>query len=566
LWVVQGQAVQVASDLPSYKANISKKMAALRRGPSNAISKATGAIAELGKEIVKPVDGEAVGPVGPQGEEPSAPKAAASEPEPTVVRVLETPTPPLEYVRTLLGPLLEPIATAAIVLVFATFILIRREDLRDRVVRLIGERSMHVTTAALDETSERVGRFLRLQLLVNLTAGVVIGAGLLVLGVPGAILWGALTVVLRFAPFIGVWVAGAFPLIVSIAVAPDWSQPLMTMGLIFVVELAVSQVLEPLVLSSGTGISSIAVLVAALFWGWLWGPVGLLLSTPLTVCVVVAGRHMPRVGFLRVLLGDEQPLSPEARLYQRLLAKDTTEAKKIVEEFGKERPGDRAEVYDKLVLPAMRMAKADRKRGDLDEAREAVVQAALVEVMGGMGGGATGAVSVGVGVKAENGRAEKAESALILCVPARDRYDEAAASGLARLLVETGSVAEAVSADRLSGEVNQLIGERGPAVVVISSVPPEAAVAARAMCKRLRAGFPGLPIVVALWDADLTHGSAREVIGESCTPYVVTTMDQALATVAGLVGGEARRESVADGNGTSPHSGQGFVPAIPVRS
>jgi len=188
--------------------------------------------------------------------------------------------------------------------------LLNREDLRDRLVKLLGERSMHVTTPALDDAAKRVTRYLLLQTILNGSVGIVIGLGLLLLGVPGALVWGLLTALLRFVPYVGTWIAAAFPIILSLAIAPDFKQPLMVAALIAAVEVTAGQFVEPFLFSSGTGVSSIAILASALFWTWLWGPVGLPLATPLTVCLAVIGRHIPRLSFLEPLLGDSVPLRP----------------------------------------------------------------------------------------------------------------------------------------------------------------------------------------------------------------------------------------------------------------
>ncbi|HZW06703.1 MAG TPA: AI-2E family transporter, partial [Phycisphaerales bacterium] len=234
-WVLHGQAVQLAVDLPGYKSNIAQKLAVLRGGSTRALDKASSTLKELGDEIVKPADEEPGDGIG----------AVAKPTEPVPVRVVDTTTSPIQSAETLLGPVVARLATAAIVVVFAVFILVQREELRNRIVRLMGRDSMHHTTPALDDAAKRVSRFLLLQLVVNIIAGVTIGAGLMVLGVPGALLWGCLTIVLRFIPFVGTWAAAAFPVLVSLAVSPGWQQPLLVMAWITVVELACSQVLEP---------------------------------------------------------------------------------------------------------------------------------------------------------------------------------------------------------------------------------------------------------------------------------------------------------------------------------
>ena len=235
--------------------------------------------------------------------------------------------------QTVVGPLVQPLATTGIVIVFVVFMLLQREDLRDRFIRLVGSRDLHRTTQALGDAAERVGRYLLMQLLVNVAYGIPIGIGLWLIGVPNPLLWGMLSVVLRFVPFIGPILAAAFPLALSIAVDPGWTMLLWTAALFIVLEMISGNIVEPWLYGASTGLSSIAILAAAVFWTWLWGPVGLLLSTPLTVCLVVLGRHVPQFGFLNVLLGSEPVLEPAESLYQRLLAGDPDEATERAEEY-----------------------------------------------------------------------------------------------------------------------------------------------------------------------------------------------------------------------------------------
>ena len=235
--------------------------------------------------------------------------------------------------QTIVGPLIEPLATTGIVIVFVVFMLLQREDLRDRFIRLVGTSDLHRTTQALGDAAERVGRYLLMQLVVNVAYGIPIGIGLWLIGVPNPLLWGMLSIVLRFVPFIGPIIAAAFPLALSIAVDPGWTMLLWTAALFIVLELISGNIVEPWLYGASTGLSSIAILAAAIFWTWLWGPVGLLLSTPLTVCLVVLGRHVQQFGFLNVLLGSEPVLEPAESLYQRLLAGDPDEATERAEEY-----------------------------------------------------------------------------------------------------------------------------------------------------------------------------------------------------------------------------------------
>lgn len=522
-WVLHGEAVQLATDLPGYKTNIAGKLSALRGDSTKALDRATTTIKEIGREIVAP-DNDNTSP-----SDSTRSEVRAAEPMP--VRVVDASISPLQSAESLLGPVISRLATGAIIVVFTIFILVQREELRNRLLRLMGKESMHVSTPALDDATQRVSRYLLLQLVVNTIAGVSIGVGLMVLGVPGALLWGCLTIVLRFIPYIGTFVAAAFPIIISLAVAPDWRGPLMVAGLIVAVETLCGQVIEPLLLASGTGLSPIAVLASALFWGWLWGPVGLLLSTPIAVCLAVMGKHFPRMAVLDLLLSDKVALVPEARLYQRLLAGDPEESARIVAEFRKQRTS-LAEVYDGLLIPALRLAQAARQRDDLTDEQLQSVHRIVSKLVSEA---APGEASVPGGTV---GQAE----VRVLCVPAHDEIDAAAAQMLTQVLCASGVTAEALSADVLTGEVLAMVELKRPSLVCVSAVPPAATMHARMVTKRLRGRFAELPIVVGLWDGAERADGARATLGAAGTQYVATSLAQTLTTVSAIVGAKVENE------------------------
>ena len=288
-------------------------------------------------------------------EESEAVAVVVQEPEPTS----------RELIQTVVGPLISPLATAGIVIVFVIFMLLKRDDLRDRMIRLVGSRDLPRTTQALNDAARRVGRYLLMQLIVNTTYGIPIGIGLWLIGIPNPILWGMLCTVLRFVPYIGPIIAAFFPLVLAVAVDPNWNTLLWAGALFIVIELISNNFIEPLLYGSSTGLSPVAVIAAAVFWTWLWGPIGLLLSTPLTVCAVVLGQHVPGLAFLDVLLGSEPVLSPPQQLYKRLLVGDAIEATEQAEEQLRE--SSLAEFYDETLIPALALAEQDHVRGSLGE-------------------------------------------------------------------------------------------------------------------------------------------------------------------------------------------------------
>ena len=296
------------------------------------------------------------------------------------MEVLQPDPGALQSLQSLISPLLHPLATTGIIVIFVIFILLQREDLRNRLIRLAGSHDLQRTTAALDDAASRLSRLFLIQLLVNGSFGVVIGIGLWLIGVPSAILWGILAGVLRFVPYIGAFIAAAFPLALAVAVDPTWSMLLWTVALFVVVEPIVGHVIEPMVYGHSTGLSPVAVVASATFWTALWGPIGLVLATPLTVCLVVLGRHVERLEFLDVMFGDRPALSPPEIFYQRMLAGDPTEASEKAEEFLKER--SLSSYYDEVALKGLQLAQADAQRGALDRERMVKIRDAVSEFAG----------------------------------------------------------------------------------------------------------------------------------------------------------------------------------------
>jgi len=305
------QIKQLGEQLPQYHENIVQKLAALREaGRGNVLEKVQETLNIVERRLKEKPDPKRTPP------DPDA------EPEPVPVQVV--PSGFSEFGK-FAAPAVETLATAGLVIVLVIFMLIYREDLRSRMIRLIGHSRLLITTRALDEGSQRISRFLVMTLVINATFGVTLGIGVFAMGVPYALLWGTLATVLRFIPFVGSWLVAALLLTFSVAVCPGWSQPLLVAALVIVLELLANQVMEPLLYGRSTGISPVAPIVAAAFWTWLWGPIGLALSAPLTTCLVVLGKYVPQLEFLSVLLGDEESLGAEIGFYQRLVAHDQDE-------------------------------------------------------------------------------------------------------------------------------------------------------------------------------------------------------------------------------------------------
>ncbi len=517
--VVGGQIADLAENLPAYQRNLHAKLDALRSSAASAgggglVHQATEAFRDL-KQGLEQVTGDA--PPAAQAPANAVPAPGAAR-EPVPVRIEQSGTDALTIIGDVLGPAMAPIATAGMVLVFTIFMLLQREDLRDRLIRLVGSGDLSRTTEAMNDAGERVSRYLLMQCVVNVTYGLPIGVGLWLLGVPNPLLWGLLATVLRFIPFLGPVIAAAFPIMLSFAVDAGWTLPLLCVALFVGVELFSNNVVEPWLYGSATGLSSLAIIVAAVFWTMLWGPVGLLLATPLTVCLVVLGRHVPQLHFLEVMLGDRPVLPDEAKLYQRLLARDPIEAMEIVEE--KINGGSLAEVGHGLLLPTLSLAEQDRQRNRLNpEGQQAVAEGMMTlldEVV-------------------EGSPPLAADTPLVLCVGARNDLDEAAAALLAHLLRPRGLRADVIPCETVSVRSIAALAPTGVSAVVLSYLNPSALPHARRLVRRLRLHFgPGVPILLCLWSAHPEADAPEHATSLTAADRVATSLTGAVAQLEEL--------------------------------
>ncbi|SCX23992.1 Transport of quorum-sensing signal protein [Agrobacterium sp. DSM 25558] len=354
-FIVATQVANLAENIPTYQRNIVSKVQLLAQAGSG-----NGILDHLSKVVEKV--GAEIQTRATESQDAPTPEVTAREPMP--VEIISR-TNPLQTLGNLILPLISPFATAGLVIVLVIFMLLEREDLRDRFIRLVGLSDLHRTTAALQDAGKRVGKYLLMQLVVNALYALPITIGLWVLGIPNAILWGLLTLVLRFVPYIGPVIGMILPLFLALAIAPGWSLVAWVAALFLTTELVSNNVIEPWLYGSHTGLSPLAIIVSAIFWSWLWGPIGLMLSTPLTVCLVVLGRYVPQFGFLDVLLGNEPVLELHEKLYQRLLAGDPNEATDNAEEYLKQEY--LVDYYDKVGLPALLLGEMDRQRGVMSD-------------------------------------------------------------------------------------------------------------------------------------------------------------------------------------------------------
>ncbi len=523
-WMMGSQIVDFAETLPRYEQNIRAKAAAIRGGRSSKLKQAQRTVEHLQEELGIATPSATPPPARLGGKRPATSAGAAGVPVPPVpVSVIEPPATPLTLLRDTVFPLLGPLGTAGLVIIFVIFMLIQREDLRDRLLRLLGQGRLNASTQALDEAAQRVSRYLVMQSLINLGMGTAVGIGLFFIGVPNAVLWGLFAAILRFVPYVGSMIAAALPVLTSLAVFPGWQQPLLAFFLFLVIELVTGNVIEPLVYGAETGISTIGILVAAVFWTWLWGPVGLLMSTPLTVCLVVLGRYVRQLQFLDVLLGDQPPLPLEAQVYHRLLALDADEVGVLLESSMKERTV--AEFYDGVLIPALILAERDRHRGELTPEREEFIETTVRDWIEELAGRTREDGSLGLEARSGENAAER-----LVCVPAHDVADELAGHMFAQLAVRGGRPV-VLEFDLPRSEMLRRLAELGADQVFISALEPFAYTQAREVCRDLRAHFPGMRIVVALWDLRAEADRHRRRLVAAGADEVVATLAEAVLAI-----------------------------------
>lgn len=502
-WVMTSQIADLANQLPSYEYNLRQKVKDIRglSGSSNALERASETLKDLQAEIADPPQQDTV--VGQlQTVDPS---------KPVVVEVRQTKPPALEAVTSLVQPLISPLAMTGLALLFLIFILLEREDIRDRILRLAGTSDLQRSTAAMDEAARRLSRFLLAQTALNAAFGMFIACGLWLIGIPNPVLWGILAGLMRFVPFIGSFIAAAFPVALAAAVDPGWSMLVMTALLFIISEPIAGHVIEPLIYGRNTGLSPIAIVAATMFWTLLWGPIGLLLATPLTVCLVVLGRHVEALSFIDVLLSDQPALQPGQRLYQRLLAGDADEAADQAEAALRSQPAIR--YFDDVALAALAMAHADAASGRLSsdkEARVATVIGEIIEDIADIDGKQENDDDDNQDAKIRPPSAKK-EAKLtpqdddnivrpipVVCISAKSELDHAANLLLAEALRREGRLVSIVQG--FDSTVAKSISENPPAAIVISSFGVENSSArVRFLIRRMRRAVPKANIIAAIW-------------------------------------------------------------------
>jgi predicted PurR-regulated permease PerM len=564
-WTVERQFVEVAEKLPDYQENIQNKFRQFH-GAGGSFSKAARGVQDTLNTMATTqpstrsvatanLTPTAQAPDSHPGD-PTLPQVSPQNPLP--VREYSEPASPMQIVGRYLGRALSPLATGGLIVVFVIFMLLNRGDLRDRMIRLVGHGRVNLSTQALDDAATRISRYLLMQSVINATYGLCVGIGLWIIGLssaegrfPNVLLWALLAAILRFIPYLGPFLGAAVPVVLSLAVFNSAGVFAATLCMYVGVELIMAHVLEPWLFGSSTGLSVMAILASAVFWTWLWGPVGLLLATPLTVCVVVLGKYVPQLRFLEVILGDEQVLEPAVRVYQRLLSLDQEEAGELLHEYRDEKGLEC--VYDEVLIPSLAMAEKDRHTGNFNAEQESFIRQAMRDLIQELGeaqkkqNDAAAALAEETGRGGEHGPENSPEkipvrpsiseepTVTVLCLPAHNEADEIVGLMLAQLLEFKGQRTIAASRVSLASEMLELVQEQNAAVVCISALPPAALAHSRHPCKRLHARFPELPAVVGLWASKADPKKSLDRLPRDGPMHLVTSVVGAVAEINQLV-------------------------------
>jgi predicted PurR-regulated permease PerM len=561
--LIGAQLVQLAGDLPQYQVAIEQKIETVQE---KTVGRADSLMSRAAATLQR------VAPSKPSPPRPTGRAARNAPAVPQQVEVHEPSPTPLQLAQRALSPAIAPIETTFIVLVVTIFILLQREDLRDRLISLFGSRDLHRTTTAINDAAVRLSRYFVAQLGVNLSAGGIIAIGLAIIGVPGALLFGVIAALLRFVPYIGIWIAAILAVFLAAAIQPQWTMAVYTLILFIVVDVVAGQIAEPLLYGHRSGLSPLAVVVAAIFWSWLWGPIGLVLSTPLTLCVVTLGRYADRLNFLTVLLGDQPALTPAQNFYQRLLADDPHEA--IVQAERLLREMSLIDYYDKVALEGLKLARNDAMRGVLMPDQLARVNDALVDIVENL--------EIADGLPDRLLRTEPADSAAallasasadlserhdshthahtqahtqahhdasrtsVLCVPGRGAFDEVTAAIAVQLLGRQGlAPMMATHSGYRSARADEPSFKDAPIICIVSLDAPESPPYLRNMLRRTREWRPRATLVVGVGSGASEGGAETGTTGAAHAAPTFRSMIEECLTAASVQ--HARQPSHAGG-------------------
>jgi predicted PurR-regulated permease PerM len=512
-YVVARQLLDVARNLPAYRLSIQHKMASVHSPAEQSVEKAFGSLEDISGDLYTTARTAAPTDIPAQA---------------TPVRIIDPNRSQLQNTAEFLMSFLRPIGTLGVVIVFTIYLLMKREELRHRILLLAGMGRISIMTQAIQEAATRISQYLLFQVAVNAAYGILFGLGLFLIGVPNATLWGVLAGILRIIPYVGTATSLVLPLIVSVATSADWWPPILILLLFLCLELTSTNFVEPWLFSTRTGISSLALLAMAIFWTLLWGWPGLILSTPLTVCIVVMGRYVPQMSFLHTLLGTDAELSPEALFYERLLAMDQGEARAVANRFLDNH--SIVELYDSVLVPSLTLVEQDRHQGVLDDVRCNFFFLAISELVAEL----TDYRSKEPLARPQNTFNElhtEAADFAVVCISANDQADELTALMLAQLMERANHQTLLLSASFISTEILENLAKEPTTVVFISALPPFAFSQARSICQRIRSHLPLNRIVIGFWNSTDDPDQTVERFGKGRPNLVVNTLALALAQI-----------------------------------
>jgi predicted PurR-regulated permease PerM/methylmalonyl-CoA mutase cobalamin-binding subunit len=522
-WVIGRQIIDLADKLPDYQANIVAKIRSLKLPAGGPLARFSSSVHVLQSELTAPSPVPSTDRARGDSSTRTPPPVAS----PIPVKIIEGRSAIPQLMQETLSAILSPLGTAALVLLLVIFMLLKREDLRGRLIRLVGQGRISTTTRAMEDAGRRVSRYLSTQFLVNTCYGICVVFGLQFIGVPNAALWGVLAAVLRFIPYVGPWAGALLPVLLSFAISSSWFTPLMTIALFIVLEAIVSNFVEPWLYGAHTGVSPIALIISAVFWTWLWGPIGLVLSTPLTVCLAVIGRHVPRFEFLSILLSEDQALAPHEEFYHRLLSFSMDSAEEFATKYVETE--SLTALYDKVLIPAIAAVEIDAHRGSLTAEQRTSALQRIHEIIDDFWEASRSDTDEQksddlTGVAPPTG-------SRVLCLPASAFRDELAGEMLAQLLRNQGFKAENLPARLKHDELIDRTVEVQPECVCVSVLPPTSIAQGRHLCSAIRERLGSVTILIGAWSARFDAEKLRERLRAAYVSDVAVSLADAVQRI-----------------------------------
>src|SRR6476620_4634709 len=503
-WVIGSQVIDLAAKLPDYQANIVAKIRSLRLPAGGPLARFSSSVHVLQNELVA----SSPAPSTDRTRGDSSTRRPPPVASPIPVKVIEGRSAIPQLMQETLSAILSPLGTAALVLLLVIFMLLKREDLRGRLIRLVGQGRISTTTRAMEDAGRRVSRYLSTQFLVNTCYGICVALGLQFIGVPNAALWGVLAGVLRFIPYVGPWVGALLPVLLSFAISSSWFTPLKAIALFIVLEAIASNFIEPWLYGANTGVSPIALIISAVFWTWLWGPVGLVLSTPMTVCLAVIGRHVPRLEFLGILLSENQALAPHEEFYHRLLSFSMDSAEEFVTKYVETE--SLTALYDKVLIPAIAAVEIDAHSGSFFSEQRTSASQRIHEIIDDFSGWEASRNDKDEQESDDRTGVAPPIGSRVLCLPASAYRDELAGQMLAQLLRNQGFEAENLPARLKDEELRDRTVEIQPECICVSVLPPTSIAEARHLSAAIHERLGSVTILVGAWSARFDAEKLRE--------------------------------------------------------